>query len=174
MKTIITIVFVSIGLLTFTSTQAQEKACCAKSGVNKEQCCASTSKECPKKDTCTKRESCSKKESCPKQSSHTQTSTKQGIVTETFTVMGSCSMCKTRIENAALVKGVKSAEWNKDSHQITVIYDCSKVTSQAIHNSIAQAGHKTSLVEPNMEAYNKLPKCCAYLQGGGSSCGHSH
>jgi len=172
MKTFMSIVCLSIGLLTYTSAQAQEKACCAKSGESKEQCCAKKSSTCEKKDTCTKRESCSKKESCSK--SNAQATQKTGIVTETFTVLGSCSMCKTRIENAALIKGVKSAEWNKEAHSITVIYDAGKVSALKIHENIAQAGHKTSLVEPNMEAYNKLPKCCAYLQGGGSSCGHSH
>jgi periplasmic mercuric ion binding protein len=165
MKTIISIVCVSIAMFTFTTVNAQEKPCCAKSGEQKVQCCA-------KKDTCSKRESCPKKESCEKSNSHS--SSKKGVVTETFTVLGACSMCETRIENAALIKGVKSAEWDKESHQITVVYNSSKVTAQAIHTAIAQVGHKTNLVEPNMEAYNKLPKCCAYLQGGGSSCGHSH
>ncbi len=124
MKTFMSIVCLSIGLLTYTSAQAQEKACCAKSGESKEQCCAKKSSTCEKKDTCTKRESCSKKESCSK--SNAQATQKTGIVTETFTVLGSCSMCKTRIENAALIKGVKSAEWNKEAHSITVIYDAGK------------------------------------------------
>lgn len=172
MKTIISIVCVSLGLLTFTPAHAQEKACCAKSGETKEQCCAKKSSTCEKKDTCTKKESCAKKESCSK--SNAKATQKTGIVTESFSVLGSCSMCKTRIENAALIKGVKSAEWTKETHTIQVTYDASKVTALKIHEAIAQTGHKTSLVEQNMEAYNKLPKCCAYLQGGGSSCGHSH
>ena len=35
---------------------------------------------------------------------------------ETFSVEGNCSMCKKRIEKAALsLKGVKYAKWNKKS-----------------------------------------------------------
>ena len=118
---------------------------------------------CAKKDTkCTS----AQVDSC-KQS-------KSKIQTETFSVEGACDMCKTRIENAALIKGVKSAEWDAKAHTITVIYNSQKVTLQAIHNAIAEVGHKTSLVNPNMEAYNKLPACCAYLKGEKSSCGHSH
>lgn len=101
-------------------------------------------------------------------------STTSKIQTETFTVEGACSMCKTRIENAALLNGVKSADWDMNTHTITVVYNPQKVSLQAIHQSIANAGHQTSLLAPNMEAYKKFPACCAYLKGGESNCGHKH
>lgn len=103
-----------------------------------------------------------------------QAQTAAKVQTETFEVKGLCSMCETRIENAALITGVKSAEWNKETHQITVIFNPQKVTLQTIHNAIANAGHQTSLVAPNMDAYKKLPACCAYLKGTAPACGHQH
>lgn len=99
---------------------------------------------------------------------------KETVKTDTFTVEGRCDMCKARIENAALIKGVKSADWNESTHILTVIYNPQKVELTTIHNAIANAGHKTSLVSQNMAAYNKLPKCCAYLGGEKDGCGHSH
>lgn len=87
-------------------------------------------------------------------------------VSETeFRVDGVCQMCKSRIENAAYIKGVKSTEWNKESQMLTVIYATSKTNIEAIHQSIADAGHSTSLVQADSIAYKKLPACCAYQDG---------
>lgn len=96
------------------------------------------------------------------------------VQTEKFSVKGNCEMCKARIENAALIQGVKSAEWDKSTKIITVIYNPQKVSLQTIHKSIADAGHETSLMHANMNAYNKFPACCAYLKDGNSGCGHTH
>lgn len=96
---------------------------------------------------------------------------KETVKSDTFTVDGKCEMCKARIENAALIKGVKSADWNQTTHIMTVIYNPQKVELISIHKAIANVGHKTNLVAPNMDAYNKLPSCCAYLKGGKENCG---
>jgi hypothetical protein len=72
-------------------------------------------------------------------------------------------MCKERIENAALIKGVKRVEWNKVTDTLTVIYRTDKLDILKVHNSLAEAGHTTDKVKCNMDAYNKLPACCAYL-----------
>lgn len=85
--------------------------------------------------------------------------------TEQFKVHGTCDQCKERIENAAYVKGVKRCEWNKQTEKITVVYNPQKVDLITIHKSIAEAGHSTSKTEANADAYNKLPKCCAYRNG---------
>jgi cation transport ATPase len=82
-----------------------------------------------------------------------------------FKVHGVCNQCKVRIENAAYIKGVKHCEWNKETEKITVVYNSEKTDLKKIHNSIAKAGHTTDKVEANKEAYNKLPKCCAYNDG---------
>ncbi len=87
------------------------------------------------------------------------------IDTAKFEVKGVCKMCKERIENAALIKGVKWVEWDKLSDTLTVIYRKDKLELIKVHNSIAEAGHATNKVECNKEAYDKLPACCAYLDG---------
>lgn len=84
------------------------------------------------------------------------------IKTETFKVDGNCNMCKKRIENAAYIKGVKRADWNKETHELTVIYRSSKTSSDAIHTSIAKAGHSTEKMEATDVDYDKLPECCHY------------
>ncbi|MBN1950297.1 MAG: ATPase [Bacteroidales bacterium] len=87
------------------------------------------------------------------------------IVTEEFQVEGVCNMCKSRIENAAYISGVKHCEWNKETELLKVTYNSKKTSLDTIHNSIAAAGHSTSKVEADPEAYSKLPKCCAYKGG---------
>ena len=85
------------------------------------------------------------------------------IDTAKFEVKGVCNMCKERIENAALIKGVKWVEWDKVTDTLTVIYRIDKAELLDIHKSIAEAGHTTDKVECNIDAYNKLPACCAYM-----------
>lgn len=85
------------------------------------------------------------------------------IDTVKFEVKGVCGLCKDRIENAALIKGVKWAEWDKSTDTLTVIYRVDKTKLPDIHKSIAEAGHTTDMVECNIDAYNKLPACCAYM-----------
>lgn len=85
------------------------------------------------------------------------------IDTVKFEVKGVCNMCKDRIENAALIKGVKWVEWDKATDTLTVIFKTSKLDLMDVHKSIAEAGHTTDKVECNIDAYNKLPGCCAYM-----------
>ena len=80
-----------------------------------------------------------------------------------FEVKGNCELCKDRIENAALIKGVKWVEWDKLTDTLTVIYRVDKTKLHDVHKSIAEAGHTTDMVECNIDAYNKLPACCAYM-----------
>ena len=85
--------------------------------------------------------------------------------TEDFQVEGVCDQCKTRIENAAYIKGVKYCEWVKESQTLKVTYNPEKVELIKIHESVAAAGHSTDKVEASEETYSKLPKCCAYRDG---------
>lgn len=87
---------------------------------------------------------------------------KKDISTASFKVDGNCNMCKKRIENAAYIKGVKRAEWNKESKTLTVTYRSSKTSEQAIQESVAHAGHDAGTVKAAEEDYKKLPDCCAY------------
>ena len=85
------------------------------------------------------------------------------IDTVKFEVKGVCGLCKDRIENAALIKGVKWVQWDKATDTLTVIYRVDKLEIIDVHKSIADVGHTTDKVECNIKAYNKLPMCCAYM-----------
>ncbi len=92
-------------------------------------------------------------------------SKKKKIETCEFSVQGVCTMCKDRIEKAALIKGVKMVEWDKESQILKVIYATKKVGEEEIHQAIADAGHDTEKVKAADGVYAKLPDCCAYRDG---------
>ena len=84
-------------------------------------------------------------------------------------VEGVCNSCKARIEKAALgVKGVKYAQWNVNSHQLSLILDERKTSTAQVQEAIAKAGHSNNLadgthkVEASEEDYNKVSDCCKY------------
>ena len=81
----------------------------------------------------------------------------------TFEVDGVCKMCKERIEKASIkTKGVKSAVWNVETHQLSLIFDERKTNIEAIKNKILAAGHDVEDLKATDEAYNKLHHCCRY------------
>ena len=92
-------------------------------------------------------------------------SNNKNVDTTDFKVEGVCNMCKARIENASLIKGVKFSEWNKDSKLLTVIYRVDKVSQDEIEKAVAEAGHDTEKVKADKKTYDKLPNCCAYRDG---------
>ena len=52
---------------------------------------------------------------------------------KTIEVDGVCMMCKERIEKAAIrTKGVKSATWDVDTHELRLIYDARKTNLDSI------------------------------------------
>lgn len=84
----------------------------------------------------------------------------------TLLVDGVCKMCKSRIEKACLTsKGVKSADWNLETHELKVIYDDGKTDLKAINQTVANAGHDTKLIMATDEAYSKVHACCKYRDG---------
>ncbi len=91
-----------------------------------------------------------------------KTSAKKDIRSDTIHVDGNCNMCKDRIENAALIKGVKKATWNKHKDQLVVIYDASKTSISEIEKAVAKVGHDTPNFKADDKVYNNLPKCCQY------------
>lgn len=91
------------------------------------------------------------------------------VVTDTLMVSGSCSMCKKRIEKAAYVKGVKLADWNKETKVLIVTYKTSKTSADEILKSIAATGHDSEKFTASKETYSKLPECCNYRTG---NCDH--
>ena len=80
-----------------------------------------------------------------------------------FEVDGVCLMCKERIEKAAIkTKGVKSAVWNVDTHELKLIFDDRKTNAETIQKSIADVGHDTPEFSASEEAYNSVDPCCKY------------
>lgn len=78
-------------------------------------------------------------------------------------VDGVCMMCKERIEKAAIrTKGVKSAVWNVDTHELKLIYDERKTDLKTISKKIAEVGHDTKEIKATDEAYNSVHPCCKY------------
>ena len=83
----------------------------------------------------------------------------------TFTVKGNCEQCKERIENAADLKGVKYAKWDKKAQILSVTYKPEKITVEQIEKAIAASGHDAGEFKAGDESYKKLPKCCKYREG---------
>ena len=78
-------------------------------------------------------------------------------------VDGVCAMCKERIEKAAIrTKGVKSAVWTIQTHELALIYDARKTNLDLISQSVADVGHDTKAVKATEEAYNSVHDCCRY------------
>ncbi|MES2773799.1 MAG: heavy metal-associated domain-containing protein [Bacteroidota bacterium] len=83
--------------------------------------------------------------------------------TETFKVSGNCGMCKKIIESAvAKQAGVTKATWNKETKMMTVVYQPSKTTVDAIQKKIAAVGYDTPKFRGDDKAYDELPGCCQY------------
>lgn len=99
----------------------------------------------------------------------TQLKAQSKVVTDTITVQGNCGECKERIEDAASVKGVKSASWNKEKDLLTVIYNADKTTLEKISIAVSNIGHDTRLHTGDEKKYKKLPSCCAYRT---NACSH--
>ena len=90
--------------------------------------------------------------------------------TVTFTVKGSCDMCKERIEKAVDVKYVSKATYNVEAQTLTVTYNPRKMEEIQLHNLVAAAGHDTDKVPASELAYSNLPDCCKYREG--KKCAH--
>ncbi len=81
----------------------------------------------------------------------------------TVEVDGVCYMCKVRIEKTAIrTKGVKSAVWNVDTHELKLIFDERKTNLEAIQENLAAVGHDTPHMKATKEAYESVDPCCRY------------
>ena len=92
-----------------------------------------------------------------------QTKPAKGVdQTVSFIVYGVCEDCKARIESAAMdSKGVKKAEWDKQSNML-VLVGSEKMDKQKVAANIAKAGYKSELADADPKGYAKLPGCCQY------------
>lgn len=95
-----------------------------------------------------------------------QAQTDQTIQESKFHVDGVCGMCKKRIEDAALrTKGVKLAEWNQSTKELSVTFKNTKVSEVEVKKAISKAGHETDSIPADTSAYKLLPNCCKYKDG---------
>ncbi|MCC7244141.1 MAG: heavy-metal-associated domain-containing protein [Saprospiraceae bacterium] len=83
-------------------------------------------------------------------------------MTTKFKVYGNCGMCEKRIEKAAKIEGVISADWDKETHMISVVFDEKRVKPSQIHAAIAAVGHDTDKVRADDSVYASLHECCQY------------
>ncbi len=82
--------------------------------------------------------------------------------TETIKVSGNCGMCEKKIEAAAKTAGASKANWDKDTKVLTVTYDASKTSNDAIQSKVASVGYDTEKYTADEKVYKSLHECCQY------------
>ncbi len=84
--------------------------------------------------------------------------------TVTFKVYGACEQCKDRIEGAVKGRGVRTAVWDVDTKEFSVVFDPVKISLEKIENKIVAAGHDLENKKAKQGIYNALPACCHYRE----------
>jgi len=82
--------------------------------------------------------------------------------TDKVKVSGNCGMCEKKIETAAKDAGATSANWDRKTKVLTVTYDASKTSNDAIQKKVASVGYDTEKYTADMSAYDNLHECCKY------------
>lgn len=77
-------------------------------------------------------------------------------------VWGNCGMCKKRIEKTAMLEGVSTANWDKETKMLAITYDEAKTNPDAVAKKIASVGHDTEKYRADDKTYEGLPECCLY------------
>jgi len=81
----------------------------------------------------------------------------------TFLVKGVCEMCKNRIDVGTVkIKGVKYANWDLASNNLSIIFNSNKINLDSIQKQIAAFGHDSGKYKSSEKVYNSLPECCFY------------
>ena len=86
----------------------------------------------------------------------------QTITKETFKVKGDCGMCKDRIETTAKETGATYANWTKETQELIIEFDSSKISTDEILRKIAAVGHDNERFTAPNDVYEKLAACCHY------------
>jgi copper chaperone CopZ len=58
--------------------------------------------------------------------------------------------------------GITKAAWDEKTKMVTVTYDPSKITVDAMQKKVASLGHDTEKYKAPDDVYAKLPGCCHY------------
>ena len=78
-------------------------------------------------------------------------------------INGNCEQCQKRIQKAAYaVNGVKSAIWNIETHQLSLLLNEEKCSVLDVKSAVAKAGHDTDEIKATKEDYENLHSCCKY------------
>ena len=85
---------------------------------------------------------------------------------DTFMVLGNCGMCQKVIQTAALQAGAAQANWNIETDQLSVAYDTTKTSLDAIQRAVAQSGYDNAGYKADDATYEKLHACCHYERTG--------
>lgn len=88
------------------------------------------------------------------------------VKTETFTVLGNCGMCESIIEKSAVKAGAVKADWDMETDQMTVTFDPTVTSVDAIQKAIALAGYDNAGYKAPDDVYEKLHACCHYDRSG--------
>ncbi len=87
--------------------------------------------------------------------------------TVSFKVAGNCGSCKKKIVKAAeSVDGVDDATWDKSTKVFSATFDDTKTNKDAIVKAILASGYDVEEKKADDRAYEKLPNCCKYRDGG--------
>ncbi len=84
------------------------------------------------------------------------------FMTATYAVRGECEDCQQRIESTLHKMKIPQASWSYETEMLTVTFDSTKVTKDAILKKIADVGHDNELYKASDAVYKKLPDCCHY------------
>lgn len=72
-----------------------------------------------------------------------------------------CDMCKTKLETElGRSKGVKSANLDLTTREVTVVYNSTKTTPDKLRTLISNIGYDADNVKANNRMQKKLPDCC--------------
>lgn len=82
----------------------------------------------------------------------------------TLEVAGVCEMCEARIEKAVDVPGVRFADYDLESHTLTVVLKTSKVSIEELGELLNEAGHDNSISKATDEEYDRIHHCCKYRE----------
>jgi outer membrane cobalamin receptor len=83
-------------------------------------------------------------------------------ITDSFFVAGNCEHCQSRIQTTATANGADSANWNIDTHILTVYFQPNKTSRDILQQKIAKAGHDNEAYQTSDRTYKRLPACCHY------------
>jgi len=82
-----------------------------------------------------------------------------------------CEMCKKRIEDKLnYTKGVKFAELDVASKELTIKYNTSKISDSEIRSTLSALGYNADGLKRDEAAHDKLPGCCQSKTVAKKSC----